>query len=138
MLTLNYECTLMMRLTDANFIMYAMKAYQNPHCLDIDEFHDDLKRIKYIKRLLNRYKSTGVLKERLILNHIIVLYNVFGPEAATKILFFKLSPEFWSELKTFLVFLHYMPERISCIADTDIFNSDINLDLNIVEALRKF
>lgn len=126
-----------MRLTDANFIMYAMKAYQNPHCLDIDEFHDDLKRIKYIKRLLNRYKSTGNLKARLILNHIIVLYNMFGPEAATKILFFKLSPKFWPELKTFLVYLHYMPEYISGIGDKMILSSDIPLDLNIIKVLRE-
>lgn len=126
-----------MRLTDANFIMYAMKAYQNPHCLDIDEFHEDLKKIKYIKRLLNRYKQTSVLKERLILNHIIVLYNVFGPEAATKILFFKLAPQFWPELKTFLVFLHYMPERITDVSDQDIYSSNIDLDINIVEALRQ-
>ena len=130
------ECETMMKLTEANFIMYAMKSYQNPHCLDIDEFHDDLKRVKYIKRLFNRYKSTGILKERLLLNHIIVLYNVFGPDAATKILFYKLSPKFWPALKTFLVFLHYMPERIAGILDSDIISSDVPLDEYIVSKLR--
>jgi len=124
------------QLTDANFMMYAMKAYNNPHCLNIDEFHNDLKRTKYIKRLLNRYKSTGILKERLILNHLMILYNMFGPEATVKILFFKLDQKFYSHLKTFLVYLNLMPEKITGIKFQIIRSSDIPLDLYITQKLR--
>jgi hypothetical protein len=123
-------------LTEQNFVMFAMKHYQNPQCLNIDEFHDDLKRIKYIKRLLGRYLASGDLKERLILNHLIILYNSFGTEA-TKMLFFKLEPEFWSQLKTFLLFLSYMPETIHGVFDRPIISTDIPLDQVIVAALRK-
>ena len=76
-------------LTDKNIELYMMKYYENPQCLDLEEYNDDIKRIKYIKRLFNRYENTGDLKERLILNHIIVLYNVYDIEVATRILFFK-------------------------------------------------
>ena len=76
-------------LDDSNFVLYAAKHYDNPQCYDVEEFHDDLKRFKYLKRLLGKYEDTGELRENLILNHIIVLYNVFG-EAATRMLFFKL------------------------------------------------
>lgn len=127
-----FEC-----LTEDSFMMYAMKAYNNPGCLDIKEFHDDLTRIKYIKRLLNRYVMDGELKERLILNHIIVLYNVFGPEAATKILFYKVNKKFWVQLKTFLVFLNYMPSVIYGIDDKPIISSDIPIDMKIAAALRQ-
>ena len=74
-------------LNEKSFLLYAMKEYNNPQCVDVDEFNDDLKKIKYIKRLLNQYISEGVLKERLLLNHIIVFFNVFKPKAATRILF---------------------------------------------------
>ena len=77
-------------LNEKNFLIYAMKEYNNPQCTDAEEFNDDLKKIKYIKRLLNQYVSEGVLKERLLLNHIIIFYNVFPPTAATRILFFKI------------------------------------------------
>ena len=76
------------RLTESNFMMYAMKNYDNPHCIEMQEFYDDLKKIKYIKRQLNRYQTTNILKERLVLNHFISFYNVFEHSAATKILFF--------------------------------------------------
>jgi hypothetical protein len=124
------------RLTEQNYIMFAMKHYQNPQCLNIDEFHNDLKRIKYIKRLLSRYVASGELKERLILNHLIILYNSFGAEA-TKLLFFKIDKQYWSQLKTFLVFLHYMPEVLHLVADKPVRSTDIALDLSIVEVLRK-
>lgn len=123
-------------LTEQNFVMFAMKHYQNPQCLNIDEFHDDLKRIKYIKRLLGRYTATGDLKERLILNHLIILYNSFGKEA-TKMLFFKIEEQFWPQLKTFLLFLSYMPDILHGVKTTPIFSTDITLDNNIVTALRK-
>jgi len=78
----------MQQLDDTNFMLYAAAHYDNPQCYDTDEFYDDLKRFKYLKRLLNRYKETGELKERLILNHLTVIYNVFGSTPATRLLFF--------------------------------------------------
>lgn len=92
--------------------MFAMKHYDNPQCLSEDEFYDDLNRTKYLKRLFKKYKNSGVLKERLILNHIIIFYNVFGIECGTRLLFFKIEDEFYSILKTFLVYLNYLPEEI--------------------------
>ena len=78
-------------LNDDNFLMYAMREYSNMQCTDIEEFYDDLKKIKYIKRLFNIYKNNGQLKERLILNHLIVFYNVFPIQAGTRILFYKIE-----------------------------------------------
>lgn len=124
-------------LSESNFMIYAMKAYQNPHCLDIDEFHDDLKTTKYIKRLLNRYKLSGEIKERLIINHIMVLCNMFGPEASTKILFYKIDEELWSELKTFLLYLNLMPEVLDGVKKESIISSDIPVDLKIAKILRE-
>ena len=91
-------------LTEENFLLYAIKNYDNSNCRGMDEFLDDLKRFKYLKRLLRKYTAGKGLKERLILNHIIVIYNLFGVDAATKMLFFKIDKKFWSQLKTFLVF----------------------------------
>jgi len=125
------------QLTEDNFLVYAMQNYENPQCISIEDFNEDLLRIKYIKRLLNRHKETGELRERLILNHIIVLYNVFGVEACTKMLFFKIDQDLWSRLKTFLVFLHYMPDKIFGVLDSPIINSDIPLDQDIVKNLRE-
>ena len=123
-------------LTDANFMMYAMKAYDNPHCLDIDEFHSDLKRIRYVRRLLDRYCNRGELNERLILNHIVILYNMFGPEATSRMLFFKIDNVFWPQLKSFLVYLNILPSRISGICDKDILISDIEVDGFIFKKLQ--
>ena len=122
-------------LNDDNFILFAMNHYDNAQCKGIGEFEEDLNRFKYLKRLFCRYKQSGELRERLILNHLIVLYNVFGPEAATKMLFFKIEPEFYPYLKTFLVFLNFLPTEI--ITDKKIQESDIPLDDKIVAALRK-
>jgi hypothetical protein len=105
-------------LTDANFIIYAAKHYDNPQCFDTEEFYDDLKRFKYIKRLFNRYEITGELKERLVLNHIVVLYNVFGPHA-TRMLLLKLRG-YYGYLKPFLVLIQRMPEAGGGVGD-DIF-----------------
>jgi len=99
-------------LNDDNFIMFAMQAYDNPLCKGIQEFNEDLTRVKYIKRLLNRYDKKKVLKERLILNHIILLNNVFGNEAASRILFFKVCPRLHPYLKAFLEYLQILPSRI--------------------------
>jgi hypothetical protein len=123
-------------LNEDNFIMYAMKAYNSPHCI-MSEFESDLKRTKYLKRLFRRYKITKLLKERLILNHIILLYNVFGADAATRILFFRIDENDYDILKTFLIYLNYMPDKIKGVNGKDIISSDILLDMNVAEILRK-
>ena len=124
-------------LNDDNFLMYAMKEYNDIQCTDIEEFYDDLKKIKYIKRLFNIYKNTGQLKERLILNHLIVFYNVFPVQSGTRILFYKIEKDFWPMLKTFLIFLDRMPETIDSIRGEIIRASDIQLDNGIITRLRK-
>ena len=126
----------MTNLTNENFLMYAIKHYANPSCSGLKEFDDDLKRLRYIKRLLGRYKATGDIKERLVINHLVVLYNVFGVEAATNLLFFKITERFWPELKPFLVFLNYMPETIT-VRGSRIQGSEIVMDQTIVDILRK-
>ena len=98
-------------MNDDNIVIFAMKNYQNPSCKNIEEFQEDFNRIKYVKRLFNRYEKDGVLRERLILNHIITIYNVFGLEAATRMLFNRLDDKQYSLLKTFLTFLNYCPEQ---------------------------
>ena len=123
-------------LNDDNFLMFAMKEYNDIQCTDIEEFYDDLKKIKYIKRLFNIYKNNGQLKERLILNHLIVFYNVFSVQAGTRILFYKIEQDFWPILKTFLIFLDRMPEKIDSIRGETIRASDIQLDDGIVTRLR--
>jgi hypothetical protein len=120
-------------LTNENFLLFAAKHYDNPSCLTLKEFHDDLKRIKYIKRLFKRYKKTGEIAERLILNHIILMYNVFG-EATVPILFFKIDKEFWPQLKTFLVYLNYLKEHT--LIDKKIVEEMVSLDTNIINKLR--
>ena len=123
-------------LNDDNFLMYAMKEYNDIQCTDIEEFYDDLKKIKYIKRLFNIYKNNGQLKERLILNHLIVFYNVFPILAGTRILFYKIEKSFWPMLKTFLIFLDRMPETVESIRGETLRSTDIQLDDGIVTRLR--
>ena len=94
------------KITSENVIMFAIKHYDNPQCEGEKEFHDDMKRFKYIKRLLRKYKDTSILKERLLLNHIIILNNLFGPEACVTLLLFKIQREYWETLKSFLLFLN--------------------------------
>ena len=98
------------KITSANVMMFAVKNYDNPQCEGEKEFHDDMKRFKYIKRLLRKYHDTEILKERLILNHIIVLNNVFGPDACATLLLFKIRKEYWSTLKAFLLYLNILRE----------------------------
>ena len=124
-------------LNDSTIEMYMMRQYQNAQCISIDEYNDDVSRIKYIKRLLNRYGNTGELKERLILNHIIVVYNVFGVDAATRILFFHIDEESWSVLKTFFVFLNVMPDKVKGIKGRDILESDIAINFDVAGRLRE-
>ena len=123
-------------LNEGNFLMYSMKEYNNIQCVDIEEYYDDLKKIKYIKRLFNIYKNDGQLKERLILNHLITWYNVFSVEAGTRILFYKIEEHFWPMLKTFLIFLERMPDKIESIRGKTILSTDIKLDDGIVTRLR--
>ena len=123
-------------LNDDNFLMYSMREYSNMQCTAIEEFYDDLKKIKYIKRLFNIYKNNGQLKERLILNHLIVFYNVFSVQAGTRILFYKIEKDFWPMIKTFLIFLDRMPEKIDSIRGETVRASDILLDDGIITRLR--
>tara|TARA_Y100000815_G_scaffold188505_1_gene172084 strand:- start:158 stop:562 length:405 start_codon:yes stop_codon:yes gene_type:complete len=125
-------------LNEKNFLLYAMKEYDNPQCVQVEEFYDDLKKVKYIKRLFNQYLNEGVLKERLLLNHIIVFYNVFPVRSATRILFLKIEEKFWPILKTFLVYLSYMSEIIDPINGRTILSDDIQLDQGVVDKLRIF
>jgi len=96
-------------LNEGNYLLFAIKFYNNPHALTLDDFEDDLKRIKYIKRLLKRYKNTGVLKTHLVLNHLTVLFNVFD-DAAVPLLFYNLEENLWPSIKSFLLFLNRIPE----------------------------
>ena len=123
-------------LPDKNITSYMIMSYENSQCVDMEEFEDDMKRVKYIKRLINRYLSGGELKERLLLNHIISFYNVFGIEAATRILFFKVYEDDYSVLKTFLTYLNVMPETVELIRGKNIINSDISIVEEIAESLR--
>jgi ribosome-interacting GTPase 1 len=123
-------------LTEENFLMFSMREYNNMQCTDIEEFYDDLKKVKYIKRLFNIYKNDGQLKERLILNHLITWYNVFPVQAGTRILFYKIEEHFWPMLKTFLIFLDRMPDKIEMIRGKEIKSTDIILDEGIVTRLR--
>jgi hypothetical protein len=125
-------------LTEDNFQIFAMKAYMNPHCTDMLEFNDDLKRIRYIKRLFRKYKESGELKERLILNHLMVLYNIFESRAMTRMLIMKLQDNL-DCLKPFLILLSYWedPSRFGLIEGKTIKDSEIPLDSGIVKSLRQ-
>lgn len=123
-----------MELNESNFLLYAARFYDNPNCSSILEFEDDLRHFKYLKRLFNRYVESGDLKERLILNHITIIYNLFGA-AATPMLFLKLQG-LESILKPFLITLGRMPELIE-VCGNKLRNSDISMDQEVVETLRK-
>ena len=116
------------KITKDNIMMYAIQHYHNPSCEGMSEFNDDMKRFKYVKRLFRKYEETGMLKERLLLNHIIVLNNLFGAEASSTLLFFKTEQVHWPALKGFLEFLNIMPEN-------DL--QDIITDNNIKQLLLK-
>lgn len=122
-------------LDNENFLIYAIKSYDKPHCV-MSEFKEDVKRFNYLKRLFRRYRKFGEIKERLILNHLVVLYNVFGIEPATRLLFLRMEREDYPTLKTYLLFLSYMPERVYGIRNKEILSSDISVDMKIAEVLR--
>jgi hypothetical protein len=117
-------------LNEDNFLLFAIKNYENPQAVTKDDFQKDLNHFKYIKRLLKRYNKTGDLKTHLLINHFIVLYNIFG-EATTPMLFFKIEKDLWSQVKTIIVFLNRLPE----FPKTYIHN--IKIDLNCLEQLQK-
>lgn len=112
-----------------NYIFFAIKHYSNPQAVTKEDFFEDLKRFKYLKKLLKHYKTTGVLKLHLILNHLIVLYNVFN-DATTPLLFFKIESEYWSIIKSFIIYLNRYPE-----ISNDLDN--ISVDQNCIRELQK-
>jgi hypothetical protein len=123
-----------MLLRESTFFLYASKYYDNPHCSDVAEFEEDLKRFQYLRKLFGRYRQDADLKERLILNHLIIIYNVFGPEA-TDMLFMKLE-EYHDLLKPFVEYLNFMPEVVQ-YEDRIINKDSIVSDQQIQDILRK-
>ena len=117
-------------LNEDNFLLFAIKHYENPQAVTKEDFDRDLNHFKYIKRLLKRYKNTGQLKTHLLLNHFIILYNIFG-EAATPMLFFKIESELWSSMKSFIMFLGRFPEYPHSSIH------DIQVDVNCLSELYK-
>lgn len=117
-------------LNDQNFLLFAIKHYENPQAVTKEDFDKDLNHFKYIKRLLKRYKNTGELRVHLLINHFIVLYNIFG-DAATPMLFYKIEKELWSIMKTFIIFLNKLPEFPKC------YIHDITVDLDCLSELQK-
>ena len=114
-------------LNNANFELYAAKHYRNLQCLSTEEFYDDIAKFKYVVRLLRRYRDTGKIQERLILNHIISIYNVFDIAAANRMIFHRVDVNLWPVLKTFLIYLNYLPENL---------HKNINIDLSIATKLK--
>ena len=123
-------------LNDDNYMLFAAKYYENAHCTDLLEFHDDLKRIRYVKRLFKKYEQTGELKDRLIFNHLIILYNVFDHRAMTRMLCFKLEDQL-KYLKPFLIFLTYWRTDFGLIDGKRILDSDIPIAVGITQKLRE-
>lgn len=119
------------KLTEDNFLLFAIHHYDNS-CPSMEEFEEDMKRFLYLKKLLTRYRINGDLRERLILNHIIILYNLFD-KAATRMLFYKIDEQNWNTLITFLVYLERMPDKVS---EFDLVLADIELDKEIIKVLR--
>ena len=117
-------------LNEDNFLLFAIKHYENPQAVTKEDFEKDLNHFKYIKRLLKRYKNTGQLKSHLLLNHFIILYNIFG-DAATPMLFYKIEEDLWSAMKTFIIFLGKLPEYPKC------YIHDVQVDLNCLSELYK-
>jgi len=122
-------------INDDNFFLYAAKNYDNPSCTGLDDFYEDLNHIKYIKRLFNRYENKGELKDGLITNHLLTLYNIFG-NSTTTILFFKLEESYWSLLKTFLVGLNRLPDAVHGLEQGEINTVDIPLNQEVIKRLR--
>lgn len=123
-------------LTSENYLLYAVKVYDKPNCI-MSEFKEDVKRFNYLKRLFRRYRLDNEVCDRLIINHLVVLYNVFGIEAATRLLFYKMNKEDYSALKTYLIFLNFMPKEVKGIKGQNFISSEIPVDMTIANVLRK-
>lgn len=115
-------------LSDDNFLLYAAKHYYKPNVIDASEFYEDLNRFRYLKRLINRYEENGVLSDRLMMNHIIIIFNVFGIKPALRMLEYKVDKKHWNVVKPFLIYLKYIKN--------DEY-TDISMDKVVVEKLRK-
>ena len=122
-------------ITKENIDLFSEISYRNPQCLSSEDFYEDMYRIKYVKRLFNKYHRGGEIKTRLILNHIIAFYNVFENRDATRILFFKMEEKYWSLLKTFLIYLSYMPEIVHGVNGRNIMSDDIDIDFDVYKEL---
>ena len=122
-------------LNETNVFNYQMKCYDNPQCHSMDEFLDDMKRIKYVKRLFHKYHTKDILKERLVINHLVVLFNVLGNDACSRILFLKIEEKQHYILASFLHFLHKLPKIINGINGKTMQTGDIELDKKILAAL---
>ena len=122
-------------LTEDNVMLYAIKAYDKPNCI-MSEFSEDMKRFNYLKRLFRRYRKHNEMRERLVLNHLVVLNNVFGVEATTRLLFYEMSPNDYPQLKTYLLFLSCMPDVIVGIKGKNILSPSIEVDMEIANVLR--
>jgi hypothetical protein len=127
---------MLFELNDDNFEPYAMKHYRNDHCITIDEFYNDLKRIRYIRLLITRYKDSGDLRERLILNHLIALGNMFDVEAVVRMLFFRCEEEHYPVIKSFLSYLSFMPKVVYNINGHNIWSSEIKEDSHVLNKLK--
>ena len=123
-------------LNDENIMMYAIKNYTNPVCI-MSEFEEDYKRFKYIKRLVKKYRNNGELRERLILNHIITLSNVFTIESVVRMCFYRFDEEDYPILKTFLLYLNYLPQTVYGIRGKNIVTGNITIDFNVAKSLRE-
>lgn len=126
---------MMNNISKENIDLFSETSYRNPQCLSSEDFYEDMYRIKYVKRLFNKYHRGGEIKTRLILNHIIAFYNVFENRDATRILFFKMEEKYWSLLKTFLIYLSYMPEIVHGVNGRNIMSDDINIDFDVYKEL---
>ena len=129
----NYTTHNVMFKSETEFLHYAMHNYDNPQCSTVSEFEEDLKKFLYLKKLFTRYKKNDELKERLILNHLIVLFNLFN-DAAVQMLFYKIDPDDWGLLATFLIYIQRMPDNIP---GTSIAVTDLRLDDTVIQELRK-
>lgn len=124
-------------ITNENFLLYAAQHYDNPQCHSLEEFNDDLMRLKYLKKLCTRYQDSGELKERLILNHIIVLNNVFGPKTLCKIFWLKM-PDALPYIKPFLIFLNILPDKIYNVGEINTIDTTlVKMDQGIIDSLRR-
>lgn len=124
-------------LTEDNFEFFAIKHYDDPNCLGMQEFREDMQRFKYLNRLLNKYEECGEMRENLILNHLVVLYNLLN-DAATNLLFYRIAEKHWPILVPFLIYINRLPREIHLSSKRTIMDSDIQIDMNIVKLLREF